>query len=158
MQPAVHDVEHEFIAEIVFFCFDPSTPLRTGPSAFLGGGPSTSLRINLPGRGVGGNADFPGETVGRIAGESDDVGDARIGEKVGMEPGEAGIGQEREGEFAGRAAAEKFPGVGVEGVDERGGRTAIGAQAGMAVVNGDDAHFQKPSSGSDFDNTLLSHL
>ena len=57
--------------------------------------------------------------------------------------GEAGVGEKKlEGEFARRAAAEKFPGVGVERANERGGRAAVGAQPGMAVVKGDDAHFQ----------------
>ncbi len=93
------------------------------------------LRAGLPHGGVGGDADFPGKAVIRIAGEGDDVGDARIGEKVGMEPGETGVGEEREGEFAWRAATEKFSGVGVEGVNEGASRsTAVGTQAGMAVV------------------------
>ena len=81
--------------------------------------------------------------MGRITSEGDDVGDAGIGEKVGMEPGEPGVGQKGEGEFARRATAKKFSGVGVERADKRDGRAAIGAQPGMAVMNGDDAHFQK---------------
>jgi hypothetical protein len=107
--------------------------------------------------GIGGDADFPGDAVGRVAGEGDDVGDAWISEKVGMDPGQAGIGEEREGKLAGRAATEKFPGVGVEGADERGGRAAVGAQPGMAVVNGDDAHLRRNREPDNFYTVLTTN-
>ena len=52
--------------------------------------------------GVDGDADFAGGAEGRVALEGDHVGGRGVGEEIGVELGESGVGEEDEGEFAGR--------------------------------------------------------
>ena len=82
--------------------------------------------------GVGRDADLAGGAFGGVAGKGDDVGGRRITEEVGMQLREGGVGQEDEGELAGRRARFRFSNfdfrlaggrgveVRVEGVDDAG--------------------------------------
>ena len=81
VQPAVDEVEGELGREVA------------------------ALAPGKGGGGVGGDADLAGGAERGVAGEGDDVGRGGVGEEVGVEAGERGVGQEDEGERAGRAAA-----------------------------------------------------
>jgi hypothetical protein len=61
---------------------------------------------------------------------------------------EGRIGEEDEGEFAGRTAAQKFRGVGVKHGDGGADRPAVEAQARVAVGDGDGARHEFGPMGS----------
>jgi hypothetical protein len=106
--------------------------------------------------GVGGDADFAGGAEGGVALEGDHVGGRGVGEEVGVELGEVGVGEEDEGEFAGRSEEEfRFSifdfrmrdggmgrELGVEEVDDARDGAAVEAEARVAVGEGDGASVQ----------------
>lgn len=93
----------------------------------------------MPMGGVRGDADFPGESEGGIALEGNHIGGGRVRQKIGVEFREGGVGEEDQGEFAGRRTAKKFMGVGVEGVNRANDRAAVEPEVRMAVRDGDGA-------------------
>lgn len=116
VEPAVHDVEGEFGAEVAV------------------------VLVGEAGGSVGGDTDFAGESEFRPAGKSDDVGRAGVLEEVGVEAGEGAIGEEDEGELAaeegGVTDGERSLGA-VEGSD--GGRDGALVEPEARVMVGDDA-------------------
>lgn len=66
-----------------------------------------SAGSGLAGGGVDGDADLAGEAGGPVAFECDYVGGRGVLEKLPVEPGEVGVGEEDDGEFAG---GEQGPG------------------------------------------------
>ena len=109
MEPAVHEIKRKL------------------------GGKIAAVSLRVTGGGIGGNADLAGDAVGGIAFEGDDVGRRRVVEEIGVELRESGVGEENEGEFAGRAAAAKFGGVSVEPGDDLRDGPARHVQTRMAV-------------------------
>ena len=142
MEPAVNDVEEKFAGEIA-----------------LGG-----FRIGRG--GVDGDADFAGSAEGGIAFEGDDVGRRGIGEEIRVELGEGAVGEEDEGEFAGRASgwggefrvlsfrfrvfggaareavAAEGAEISVENLDGAGEGAAVEAKSGVPIGDGDDAQWR----------------
>lgn len=124
--------------------------------------------------GVHGDADVAGVVEGGIALEGDDIGRSRIVEKVGVEAGEGGVGEESDGEFAKRDAARGSDGVfqlgagaaaagggeggeigggeaeiGVEAVEGAGEHAAVEAELRVAIVDGEFAHGGESGGGRD---------
>ena len=100
--------------------------------------------------GVGGDADLAGGSEGGVPFKGDHVGDRGIVEEIGVELGEGGVGEEDEGEFAGRSREDfrfsifdfRFGEVGVEEVDDARDGAVVEAEAGVAVGEGDGACVQ----------------
>jgi len=123
-----------------------------------------TARVDLAKRGVDGDADFTGGAGGGVAGEGDDVGGGWVGEEVGVELGEGGVGEEDERELTVRRAQFRFSifdfrlarprgGAGekvrVEGVDHAGHGAAVEAQAGVAIGDLDFAEGHAGGDGSE---------
>lgn len=100
--------------------------------------------------GVGGDADFAGGAEGGVTLEGDHVGGRGVVEEVGVELGEVGVGEENEGEFAGRCGEKfrisildfRFGEVGVEEVDHARYSAAVEAEARVTIGEGDGASVQ----------------
>ena len=119
VEPAVHEVQRQFRAEIV---------------AMLSG---------VRGSGVSGNTDLPGGSQIRISLEGDDVGGGRIVEKIGVQSCEFRVREDDDGKFArGHSRGRKADcgGVLVEQRDDSCNRSVIDAQPGMTVC---DRHFAR---------------